>query len=279
MRNARSQFSLKPRSGISLPDHLRVKFHESSGAAVAYTGKLNGTAYSGSVTFNAAPTWGNGGGKAPTTNTTVYGLATKAAHADLYNTLMPPSGGGLIFLFSYYQTAFTNNSGSPSTLLGWGNVFSGGDGYELSFAQGANNNIALYFRGVGAGSQSSAIKADNNLNVWKTVQMYLDCRAGSLAAYTAVDGNWAAAGTGSSTDSFSHGDPANYTAACIFTSVATGPARGTEYMNRGATDDKIISDLLVIRDSGCALLSSMSTIAAEHALYRRELLRSLDTAS
>lgn len=277
MRNTVQRIGLKPRSGIVLPDHLSLKFHESSGAAVAYTGKRNGTAFSGSVTFNAAPTWGSGGAKAPTTNTTVYGLATQAAHPDLFAVLTPPQNGGLIFLWSYYMTAFTNNSSNASNLLAWGNQFSGGDGYRVGTVQGANHNLSLGFRGASEGSTSQASKADNTLSTQKTVQMYLKTTDGALAAYTAVDGNWSSAATASSTGSFSHGAPANYNAVGLFSSVNTGPAIGTEYMNRGASDDKIISDLLVVVDSDGSLLAEMATIAAEHGRYRRELLRSLDT--
>lgn len=276
MRNISNRLSVKPRSAIVIPDHLRIRFHESSGTALPYTGKLNGTNFSGSLTFNAAPTWGNGGAKAPTTNTTVYALATQASHANLFSVLTPPSSGGLIFLWSYYQTAFTNNSGNPSEVLTWGNQFSGGDGYRVGFSQGVNNNISLGYRGAGEGSTSQASKADNTLSTQKTVQMYLKTTDGALAAYTAVDGAWASAASATSTGSFSHGAPANYTAAAIFTSVNTGPVVGNEYMNRGATDDKIISDLLVVRDTDGRLFANMATIAAEHAKYRQELLRALE---
>lgn len=276
MRNQNNKIALKPRSAIILPDHLRIRFHEASGTALPYTGKINGTAFSGSLTFSAAPTWGNGGAKAPTTNTTVHALATQASHGNLFSVLTPPASGGLIFLWSYYMTAFTNNSSIGSNVLTWGNQFSGGDGYRVGTVQGTNHNITLGYRGAGEGSTSQASKSDNTLSTQKTVQMYLKTTDGALAAYTAVDGAWASAGSATSTGSFSHGAPANYTAAAIFTSVNTGPVVGNEYMNRGATDDKIISDLLVIRDTDGSLFAKMATIAAEHAKYRQELLRALE---
>lgn len=276
MLNNKVKASLNPRSGIVLPDHLRIRFHEASGTSLPYTGKLNGTAFSGSLTLGAAPTWGSGGAKPPASNTTCHALATQAAHANLFSVLTPPANGGLIFLWSYYMTAFTNNSGNGSMLFGWGNVYSGGDGYVFGTSQGANHNVLMQIRGVG-GSVKSASKADNNLSVQKTVQQYLKTTDGAIAAYTAIDGNWSAAGSATDTTSFSHGAPANHPAASVFTTVATGPTAGTEYANRGATDDKIFSDLLIVRDSDGSLYDQMAEIAAEHAKYRQEMLFALDT--
>lgn len=274
MRNQSSKIAISPRSAIVLPDHLRVRFHETSGAAVAYTGKLSGTAFSGSLTFNAAPTWGSGGAQAPTTNSTVHAIATQAAHPELYATLTPPSAGGLIFLWSYYMTAYTNNSSSGSILLGWGRMGSGGDGYQIGTAQGANHNVITQFRGVSSGTTSSASKADNTLSAQKTVQAYIKGVSGSLAAYTAIDGNWSAAASATAAESFGTG---GLTAVSFFSNVGTSSAVGTEYLNRGATDDKRVSDLLVIRDTDGSLFSQMAVIAEEHAKNRMELLRSLDT--
>ena len=276
MRNQSPRISLSPRSGVVLPDHVRIRFHQESGAALPYTGKLSGTPFSGSLTFNVAPTWGNGGAQAPTTNSTVYALATKASHANLFSVLTPPTDGGLIFLWSYYMTAFTNNAGAAANVLAWGNTFAGGDGYKIGFSQGVNNNAYLQWRGIGAGSVTQASKLANNLSVENTVQQYLKTTDGALAGYTAVNGNWSSSAAATDSNSFSHGDPANYVAAAVFTSVNAGPVAGSEYLNRGSTDDKIISDLLVVRDTDGSLFANMATIAAEHAKYRQELLFALD---
>lgn len=274
MLNNKVRTAVKPRSGIILPNHLRVRFHESSGAAVAYTGKLNGVDFSGSLTFNAAPTWGEGAALAPTSNTTVRAIATQSAHPELFAVLTPPQGGGLIFLWSYYMTAYTNNGGNPSILLGWGRVSSGGDGYSIGTSQGANHNVLVYFRGIGEGAFTQASKADNTLSVQKTVQQYLKCTPGALAAYTAIDGNWSSASSATSIGTLGTG---GFTAASFFSNVASNTAAGTEYWNLGATDNKRVSDLLVIRDEDGSLFSQMATIAAEHAANRRELLWALDT--
>ena len=277
MRNAIKQApALKPRSGIILPDHVSIKLHEQSGSTVAYTGKLNGTGFSGSFSISAAPTWVDGGAKPPSSNTTVKGVAAASSHPELLSVLTPPANGGLIFLWSYYMTAYTNNAGSPSILLQFGNMVSGGDGYRVGVSQGSNHNVIAQFRGVGEGAASQATALNNTLSSRQTVQQYIKTTDGALAAYSAVNGNWSSAGAATTTGSFSHTAPAGFDGVSLFTNQTSGPTSGVENMNRGATDDKILSDLLIVVDGTGALLAEMPEIASEHAQYFREKLWALD---
>ena len=274
MRNNIQRGAIRLRDSIELRDHLRIRFHEASGTAVAYTGRRNGTDFSGSITLAAAPTWGSGGAKCPSSNATVYGIATQDSHPDLVALLTPNSGGGLAFLWSFFQTAYTNNSANNSDLLSFGNMNAGGDGYRIGFSQGANNNVTSGIRAIGGVNNANA-KVANTLNTWQTVQQYIKTVDGALAAYSAVNGNWSSAAVVTDTGSFSHTAPANYNAVSIFNAMGSGPVVGSTFMNRGATDDKIISDLWVIPDADGSLLDSMATLALEHANFPRESLLSL----
>lgn len=274
MRNITNKVAMKLRDSIVLRDHARIRFHETSGASASYSGVRNGTEFSGSITLAAAPTWTDGGAKCPSTNATVYGIATDASHADLVATCTPPVTGGIAFLWAFKQTAYSNNSSTNSDLLVFGNITSGGDGYRIGFVQGANNNVTMGMRGAG-GSLVSNTKSANTLNAWVTVQQYLRSDNGNIAAYTAVNGAWSSAATVTDTGAFSHSPPDNYAAVCLFDSMASGPVAGSSFMNKGATDDKIIADLWIVPDTDGSLFGAMGSLATEHQAMFREKLRGL----
>ena len=165
--------------------------------------------------------------------------------------------------------------GLLSDVLQWGNKFTTGYGYSLSFSLGANANIGVVFRETGASGDTTAYKANNTANSWQTVQQYLQCVPGDLAAYTAVNGNWASAATGTNAGTMPATLQSGY-GVSLFAGHSSGPTVSAAKINRSASEDIQIADIWAIRDDDGSLYGEMSAIAAEHAIYWREFLRALD---
>lgn len=259
---------IKPFTGLVLTDYLRIRLHESSGQNIAWEGKLDGSAVSGSIDVLAAPTWtADHYVKAPASNTTVGTVFNDATVEAL--TAIPDTGGLAVFWVHKYSAK--NGGSKTSQLFQWGARGVGIGGYAFGYFDGVNLNIqASLMPKDGAAEVTANVNVTASTGVAVPVAMYF--KSGYIAV--AVNGNWSSAQTATTSGAArtkSDGLPTNQKMSLLSGHTSFSPATLNNRMNQEISDDFSQAEIMFVPDPDGTIETSMTILARQHALYWRFL--------
>lgn len=254
--------AIRPASSREITrDHLRIKFHESTGANVAFTGRINGSAFSGTLELAGTPTnlWNTRGQIQPAGDNGIL-----VSDANFIAATRVPAGGGMMILGT---TGYADANGVSARWLQRGLMNNTG-GWSITQTTAALQVQAYAIGGaaIKTAGKNIASRAGERIPFLG----YLNFSTGNI--YNSIDGNWAANSSGTLDGAAPH-DLSALTGVSLLANHGSGPALAA--MINSSSGTMRLGDLILIHDPDLSLFADIGTIATQHAYAPLEIPRGI----